>query len=143
MKLQWDFSELTNFATRLNDTYGIETALMTATKEVAKVLHQYLLVQTPIKTGNLRKMWSAGNNLKFTVTKVNGGFEVTFVNEARANAKNGFMYGLAVNDGHKTPGGGGWVMGRFFVERAILQTASSTQIENIIMRELQKWWDSI
>ena len=141
MKIQWDFSELTDFAERLGDTHRLNTALMTVTKEVARVLHQYLLIQTPIVTGNLRKMWSAGDNLAFTVEKVNNGFQVTFINLAQTDK--GFRYGLAVNDGHKTPGGTGWVMGRFFVERSILQTANSTQIEQIIMRELQKWWDSV
>jgi hypothetical protein len=29
------------------------------------------------------------------------------------------------------------------VERAILQTISSTEIEQIIFNELQKWWDSL
>lgn len=142
MKLEFDFKELTDFAYRLSNHHNLETTLMTATKEVAKVLHRYLLIQTPVKTGNLRKMWSAGENLKFTVHRIGSGFEVTFINTARANTEDGFMYGVAVNDGHRTPSGG-WVMGRFFVERAILQTANSTQIESIIMRELQKWWDSI
>lgn len=139
MKLEWNFSELTEFAKRLTNTHDLDSALMTATREVARVLHKYLLIQTPVKTGNLRKMWSAGENLLFTVEPVSNGFQVTFINTARADSENGFMYGLAVNDGHKTPNGG-WVMGRFFVEKAILQTAESKQIERLIMNELQKWW---
>ena len=143
MKIEWDFKELADFSYHISDYYTLENTLMTIIQEVARVLHQYLLIQTPVKTGNLRKMWSAGDNLKFTVVPVGTGYEVTFINEARANSKDGFMYGLAVNDGHKTPGGGGWVMGRFFVEKAILQTSSSSQIEQIIMNEVQKWWDSL
>lgn len=141
MKLEWDFSELTEFASRLSDAHDLHTALMTATQKVARVLHQYLLAQTPVDTGNLRKMWSAGDNLMFNVEVVNNGFKVTFINLAQ-NDK-GFRYGRAVNDGHKTPNGEGWVMGRFFVERSIVQTAHSTQLEHIIMQELQKWWDSV
>ena len=141
MKIDWDLSELNNFASELNNGYALETSLMTATQNVARVLHKYLLVNTPVLTGNLRKMWSAGGNLMFTVEEIGDGFQVTLINTARANSKDGFMYGLAVNDGHATPGGGGWVMGRFFVERSILQTEAQT--EQIIMRELQKWWDSI
>ena len=141
MKIKWDFQELIDFKKSLFESYNRETMLMTITQKVARVLHQHLLVQTPVDTGNLRKMWSAGDNLTFTVEKVNGGFKVTFINLAQ-NDK-GFKYGLAVNDGHKTPGGDGWVMGRFFVEKSILQTAQSSQIEQIIMQELQKWWDSI
>ena len=142
MRLEWDFSEFYDFADKLSGSYEIETALMTATKEVAKVLHQRLLILTPVDTGNLRKMWSAGNNLSFTVEDMGNGYQVTFINTARANSEDGFMYGLAVNDGHKTPSGG-WVMGKFFVEKAIIQTAKSKQIEQIIMNKLQKWWDSI
>lgn len=139
MKLDFDCSELTRFADELQFTsYSLETALMTATQEIAKVLHKYLLAQTPIDTGNLRKMWSAGDNLLFTVKKVDGGFEVTLINAARANSADGFMYGLAVNDGHRTPSGAGWVMGRFFVEKSILLT--EPQVERIVMKELQKWW---
>ena len=142
MKFEWDFSEFTRFSNSLKNTYLLDTALMTATQKVARVLHRYLLISTPVRTGNLRKMWSAGDNLLFTVNPRPGGFEVTFVNTARADSADGFLYGVAVNDGHKTPSGG-WVMGRFFVEKAILQTANSAQIEQIIMQELQKWWISV
>lgn len=141
MKLQWDFSELTKFTNRLVDKHNFDSTIMTATQKVARVLHQHLLEQTPIDTGNLRKMWSAGDNLKFTVNSVPNGYEVTFINTARAKSADGFMYGLAVNDGHRTPNGTGWVMGRFFVEKSILQTEQ--QAEQIIMNELKKWWDSV
>lgn len=141
MKIKWDFHEFTDFAENLADKHRLDTTLMSATREVARVLHKYLLIQTPVKTGNLRKMWSAGDNLFFTVETLPNGYQVTFVNTARANSADGFMYGLAVNDGHKTPNGEGWVMGRFFVEKAILQTENGTQIEQIIMNELQKWWE--
>lgn len=139
MKVTWDFSEFEDFAKRLeNSDHGYETALMTATKEIAKVLHQYLLNLTPVKTGNLRKMWSAGDNLAFIVEKVENGYMVTLINEAE-NEK-GFQYGLAVNDGHFSSNGG-WVVGRFFVQDSI--TATKPKIEQIVMKELQKWWDSV
>lgn len=141
MKIEWDFSELIDFANNLQDTHTLETALMTATQNIAKVLHGHLLEQTPVDTGNLRKMWSAGDNLLFTVEKVNNGYQVTLINDARRNSKDGFAYGLAVNDGHKTPSGNGWVMGRFFVENSI--TLTLPQVEQIVMNELQKWWDSV
>ena len=147
MKFYWDFSELANFADRLSDQHNLDSALITATQKVAKVLHQHLLQLTPVDTGNLRKMWSAGDNLLFTVEPVSNGYEVTFINTATNKRypsekyPSGFMYGLAVNDGHKKPDGTGWVMGKFFVEKAILQTDEQT--EQIIMKELQKWWDSV
>jgi hypothetical protein len=150
MKLKWDFHELYEFNKRLSDSsYELETALMTITREIAKVLHSNLIRNTPIDTGNLRKMWSAGENLKFTVTPMVNGYEVVLINEAVnkqnvSNSKlresgNGFMYGVAVNDGHKTPTGG-WVMGKFFVEKSIVQTENSSQLQKIIYRELEKWF---
>lgn len=139
MKFIWDFQNLIEFGDRLTDSYELETHLMTATKTIAQVLHKYLLQNTPVDTGNLRKMWSAGDNLAFTVEKVNGGFEVTLVNTAinKRNSEEGFMYGVAVNDGHSTPSGG-WVMGRFFVERSIAQ--SELKVEQLIMKELSEWF---
>lgn len=147
MKFQWDFSEFYAFADRLVEAHNLESTLMTATQKVAKVLHNHLLQQTPVDTGNLRKMWSAGDNLQFTVEKKNGGYEVTFINTATNKRytsdkyPQGFKYGLAVNDGHKTPDGVGWVMGKFFVEKSILLTEQ--QLEQIVMNELKKWWDSV
>lgn len=139
MQVTWDFKHFTNFGNKLVNTYDFETTMMTATQNVARVLHSYLLTNTPVDTGNLRKMWSAGNNLRFTVQKVGNGFQVTFINLAQRDT--GFMYGRAVNDGHRTPSGNGWVMGRFFVERSIIQTSESGQLEKLIMNELRKWWD--
>ena len=143
MKLQWDFSELTQFADRLSDKQEFEAAIMTATQNVSKVLHRYLVKNTPVDTGNLKTMWNAGDNLNFTVKRVNGGYEVTFYNTASNNKSPkypNFQYGLAVNDGHKKPGGVGWVMGKFFVEKSILTVENQKQFEEMIYKELSKWW---
>ena len=149
MELKWNIKQITNFGNKLKDTHDFETAIMTATREVARVLHRELLNQTPIDTGNLRKMWSAGKNLLFTVDRVKGGYQVTFINEATnkrsvadseiRNEGNGYMYGIAVNDGHRTKTGG-WVMGRFFVEKSILITSESAKLNSIIYKELEKWF---
>lgn len=139
MQLEWDFTELVNFADNLDNSYDLETYLMTITQNIAKVLHKYLLEQTPVDTGNLRKMWSAGDNLQFTVEKVKNGYQVTLINTAtNRQSSSGFMYGLAVNDGHRTPSGG-WVTGRFFVENSIDLTKN--QVNEIVMTELRKWWE--
>lgn len=142
MKLEIDFSEFYKFADNLVDFHELETALMTATQNIARVLHQNLIELTPVRTGNLRKMWSAGDNLLFTVERVKNGFEVILINEARADHKDGVMYGVLVNDGHHTVSGG-WVMGRFFVEDSITMTEKSNDLDQIIMKELQKWWVSV
>lgn len=149
MKLHYDFDELTKFME--NISYEIDSALMTATRRIAKELHKHLLSQTPIKTGNLRKMWSAGDNLMFTVEKVKGGYEVVLVNAAE--------YATSVNDGHYSYNqfnAGGkpyevknrtvpytrgkkdktFVFGRFFVEDSIDLTYP--KVERIVMAELKK-----
>lgn len=142
MKFKWDLKELTKFADDLITSGDFETAMMTATQEIARALHKALLRNTPVLTGNLRKNWSSGENLAFRVEKKNGGYEVTLVNTARTGSEHGYMYSISVNDGHKKVGGG-WVMGRFFVEKSIIQTAESSEIERIIFNQLQKWWKEV
>lgn len=135
MEITIDVSELTNFGRRLGDTENFETAIMSATKEIAKVLHKHLLDKSPIDTGNLRKWWSAGNNLMFTVERKSGGFEVTIVNNARNEA--GYKYPWVVNYGHWSESGN-WVAGRFFVENSII--ATGLVAEEVIKKELTKWF---
>ena len=143
MNVKFNFKKVTDFVERLSDKHVYETHLMTATQKIAKVLHQLLLEKTPVDTGNLRKMWSAGDNLLFTVERVSGGFEVTLINAAENKrgmsdtSQPGYMYGNAVNYGHVSPAGG-WVMGRFFVERSIAET--ELQVQKLIYQELQKWF---
>lgn len=137
MKFEWDLKELYEFGDRVSDVYKFETTLMDITQKIARVLHQNLLDTTPIDTGNLRKMWSAGDNLYFTVDEVVDGYEVTLINTAQNST--GFKYGNAVNDGHTTPGGG-WVMGRFFVEKSILKTENNKALERIVSNELDEWF---
>lgn len=138
MNVKFDFSELNKFLKDIRNPHELDTTIMTATQKIARVLHQHLLELTPVDTGNLRKMWSAGDNLRFEVERVTGGFQVTLVNSAQ-NPK-GEKYGEWVNDGHKSPNGG-WVVGRFFVENSIDLTYP--KVEQIVMTELQKWWDSV
>ena len=140
MKLEFDFDELVQFGRRLNNPHNYETALMTATQEVARVLHKCLLNKTPVDTGNLRKTWSAGDNLAFKVEKKYGGYQGTFVNEAENEY--GFKYGRAVNYGHRLPHGKRGerrVPGKFFVENSVIETEEVAQ--KIIMKELRKWFE--
>jgi hypothetical protein len=134
MKIVWDFHELVEFGERLNDYHEFETNIMTATQEIARVYHQALITRTPVLTGNLRKMWSAGDNLLFKVEKTDSGYQVTLENQAKNES--GYKYGQVVNDGHYTRKGS-WVQGRFFIENSIAHTEE--QIERIISKELQKW----
>lgn len=134
INIKWDFTPLQRALNTLNkEVY--ETALMTATQEIAKELHKALLINTPVVTGNLRKMWSAGYNLMFNVERVQNGFQVTLINEARDSK--GFEYGKAVNYGHKTPSGG-WVAGKFFVENSEIQTMPKCNA--IVKKNVQKYF---
>lgn len=134
MNVDIDITEFTNFSRRLVDYERFETALMTATQKIARFLHKELLKRSPVDTGNLRKMWSAGDNLKFYVDRKGDGFEVTLINEARNG--DGYKYPWVVNYGHNSSGG--WVMGQFFVENSIL--ATSDVAEKYIRKELTKWF---
>lgn len=134
MKIVWDFDNLFAFGNRLSDFHNYETAIMTATQEVAKVLHQALITRTPVLTGNLRKCWSNGDNLQFIVEKTNGGYTVTLENDAQN--EHGYKYGYVVNYGHRSPNGG-WVVGRFFIENSIIETEE--KLNKVVQKELQKW----
>lgn len=136
IKVELDFSAVQKALSKLNEEV-FETAIMTATQEIARELHKALLQNTPVRTGNLRKMWSAGENLMFNVERVNGGFEVTLINDARANSADGFAYAKAVEYGHKTPNGG-WVAGRFFLKNSELQT--EPKCYDIINKNLKKYF---
>lgn len=158
MKLQIDFSEFYEFADSLKDTGKLENALKRVTKEISKELLERIKNFTPRdKTGKLINGWN-GNS--FLVKSVDNGYEVEIVNTAE--------YAQWVNDGHRVknrkegeylrvynrkkvktphkwqkPVSDYYVYGHFFVERGIIQLAESTELELIILRELEKWWVSM
>lgn len=156
MKFQWDFSEVTQWATRLVDVNRFNECCERITKEIAKALLKQMRSLTPVGEYTLIHGW---DDNKFVVTKKDNGFEVLIVNKT--------PYALAVNDGHKAfnqnggpypikhrvqvrsphqwqQGDATWyVFGHFFVERGILRMTDTMEVEQIIMRELKKWWDSI
>lgn len=146
MKLKWDLHELTDLGDNLKSLCSaFDPHLQQATKEIAALLREALIQNTPVLTGNLAASWGGKENYSLEVKHLKTGYSVTLKNHAMSTKSSkypNFKYGLAVNDGHKTPNGG-WVMGRFFVEKSIIQTAESTQLEAIIMREIEKWWKGV
>ena len=134
IEVEWDFTAVQKALSRLNNEV-FENAIESATKEIAKELHNALLINTPVKTGNLLQCWNTPNNLAFTVVRVGNGFEVTLINDAQDDKE--FKYGKAVNYGHKTTNGG-WVMGKFFVEKSEAQT--EPKCYDIVKRNLQKYF---
>lgn len=157
MKLEWDFSELTKFANNLTQMSKFEREMKFATKELASALLKRIKALTPI--GDTYQLVNGWNGNNFAVKQVNDGFEVLLVNKDEK--------ALWVNDGHKAYNQYGgpypikrrikvtsphqwqkgsptyYVFGHFFVERGILQLENTSEVEQIIMKKLQKWWDSV
>lgn len=153
MKIEWDFSELYDFADKLADN-RIDETFKRITKDISKALLKRIRGLTPVDEYELIRGW---DNNKFIVREVENGYEVLLVNTVD--------YALSVNDGHRAFNQHGgphpikrrvqvrsahqwqqgdatyYVFGHFFVERGILQLNSTKEIESIIMRELQRWWE--
>lgn len=156
MKFQYDFSEFNKFAHNLGNISKFEAQMKKTAQEIAKALLKQMKSVTPVDTHTLIEGW---NGNKFAVKKNGDSFEVLIVNKT--------PYALYVNDGHKAhnqyggpypikhrvkvtsphqwqTGDATWyVFGHFFVERGILRLRETDEIETIIMKELQKWWDSV
>ena len=158
MKFEWDISELIDFANNLSNLTTFKESMERSTQEIAKALLKRIKALTPIEDGQLISGW---NGNQFIVTENKDGYEVLLVNTT--------PYAPYVNDGHMAYNQYGgpypihpenrvkvttpyqwqqgdatyYVFGHFFVERGILQLCNTTEIEQIIMKELQKWWDSV
>ena len=157
MKIEWELKELYDFGDNLISLGSVfDKHMQEATKRLAKALLTWMKEFTPTDSYELINGW-AGNN--FAVRGTETGYEVLIVNKT--------PYATAVNDGHKAynqyggaypikrriqvrsphqwqQGDPTWyVFGHFFVERGILRLSSTSEIEQIILDELQKWWDSL
>lgn len=157
MKITWDTSEWEKFANDLSNVSRFEREMKFATKELASALLKAIKTFTPV--GDTYQLMSGWDGNDFAVKQVGNGFEVLLVNKDEK--------AIWVNDGHTAHNQYGgpypihkrvkvtspyqwqqgdatfYVFGHFFVERGILQINNTQQVEQIIMRKLQKWWDSI
>lgn len=138
MNISINCKDLTKFIESLEDTEKFDVFVQAATREIAKALHEMLFETTPVRTGNLCAAWGGEKNYSYTIEKQTDGYSITLINNG-ANDE-GFRYGLAVNDGHRTVNGG-WVVGRFFVENSI--TLTIPKVERLVAKELKKWWKSV
>ena len=152
MKLKWDFSELEDFAERLDETAKFEQACKEVVKKLAKELQEMLFNQTPVKTGQLATGWGGAENYAYKIVELKTSYKVTLINRV--------PYAKAVNDGHYsynqyggpyevkrrtvpyTQGNGDptFVFGHFFVEKSILMLENSSELEKILYKELEKWF---
>ena len=165
MRVTWDFSELHEFVNDLSDPLVIDKYLKKATKDIAKVALKHIKSLTPVDTYELINAWDKN---KFAVVKKEDGFEVLLVNDTEyASAVNDGheshnQYGgpysikpynskgrwgkpegrIQVRTPHKWQKGdlSCYVFGHFFVERGLIQTKSTKEIESIILRELDNLW---
>jgi hypothetical protein len=158
MKIQWDFSELTEFANNLSTTSRLDLELKRATKEIAHELLKRIKKHTPI--GDTWALINGWDKNDFAVYQTATGFEVLLINPTE--------YATWVNDGHRQRPGrfipghfinnrfyydptakGGMVLrkpfvkGRLFVEKGILEMGNTTLVESIILKHLEKWWESV
>ena len=164
MKLEYDFKAIYEFGKKLRNYEQFEQTVMEATQELAKILHRILKKNTPVDTGELKAGWD-GENLKYKVEKVNGGYEVTFTNKVE--------YAWWVNYGHlsynqfnvggepyevknrvKVTSPKQWqndvsaykdapayfVYGHFFVEQSVL-AMEKKNLEKTLYKELEKWFE--
>lgn len=157
MNIKIDFSEFKDLAKSLSDRQNLHYYLKKATQEIAKVLHEMLVNNTPVVSSELLSGWYGDDNLAYIVKKVNRGFQVTLTNSVE--------YALYVNDGHFSynqfnVGGEPYVVndahrtvtytqgtkdihfvyGHFFVEASIED--SEFMIEQALFPLIQKWWES-
>ena len=157
MKVDWDIHELTEFSDKLIRMSVFDDAMEKAIKRLAKALLKWMKLYTPTDSYELINGWN-GNH--FAVTRQENGFEVLIVNKDEK--------AQWVNDGHRVrnrkggdylkvkrriqvrsphqwqkPANDWYVFGHFFVERGILRLSETSEIEEIIFNELQKWWDSL
>lgn len=154
MKLEWDFRELYTFANNLGNFAQLSDVFERIAKDISKALLKRMKSLTPVDEYDLINGW---NGNKFLVKAVSNGFEVEIINKTE--------YALHVNDGHRAFNQYGgpypikrriqvrkphqwqkgdptyYVFGHFFVERGIVQLKNTKEIESIIMRELEKWWE--
>jgi hypothetical protein len=157
MRLEWDFKEVFDFADRLATISEFDKHLGKAAQQIAKVLHDMLIIETPVDFGTLQTGWKTEENYSYLIVQVENGYEVNLINRT--------LYAVWVNDGHKQRPGRfipgykvgdrfrydpssddgimlkkSWVDGRFFVERSILEVANTTQVEKFIYKELNNWF---
>ena len=166
MRFEYDFSELIQFAKNLEDN-DLEKTYKRIAKDISKALLKRMKSLTPVDGYDLINGWN-GNH--FLVREVANGYEVdivnttpyaTWVNDGH-KAYNQFggaypihntvhkgAYGklqgrIQVRKPHKWQKGDAtyYVFGHFFVERGILQLKKTSEIESIIMKNLEKWWVS-
>lgn len=167
MKVEWDVSELTKFGENMLSS-AFDGHLKNATKRLAKALLRWMKEFTPVDSYQLISGWD-GND--FAVRESKSGYEVLIVNKTpyakavndghKAHNQFGGPYPIKpynpkgawgkpegriqVTQPYKWQIGGNefYVFGHFFVERGVLRLYETSEVEQIILDELRKWWEGM
>lgn len=156
MKFEWDLSEFVEFA---NNLETFEQCCQSLSSEIAEAVQKALMDGTPVKTGKLQSGWLSGG---YVIQKKDKGYTITFLNDTEYAyyvnyghySYNQFNVGTnqpyVVNHrtvpldpkfGNKYPQDPTYVFGHFFVEHTLLDLCETKKLEQIIIDELQKWWE--
>ena len=135
-----DVSSLINFRDQIHqlEEQAANEFFESLAKDIAARLLRKVIKRTPSKTGNLRNLWGAGNDIK--VKKTGNNYEVTIKNSA--------SYASYVEYGHRqTPGRfvpaigkrlvNDWVEGKFML--TLSEHELKGQLPGIIKRKMDSW----
>lgn len=135
-----DVSELMEFKDRLLDEYHREQMLYDLAKQLMELVREVAKENTPIKTGNLRKSWSNGDNLFLEVVKSGNTYTVSIENNAlnRRYGSNDY-YASFVEEGYHTRDGQ-FIPGRFMMKTGEIEAERNAQkMFNAIVRDWWRW----
>lgn len=133
-----DVSELMGFKERLLDEYQREQIFYTLTRKLMELVREVAKENTPIKTGNLRKSWSNGDNLFLEVVRKGNTYTVSIENKA-FNAKYGSntFYASFVEEGYHSRSGR-FVPGRFMMRTGEIE--AERQAQKMFDAIIRDWW---
>ena len=135
-----DIHELNEFRDRLLDDYHRENMLYELARKMMELVREVAKENTPIKTGNLRKSWSNGDNLFLEVEKRGNTYTVSIENKAlnRRYGSNDF-YASFVEEGYHTRDGQ-FIPGRFMMRTGEIEAErKAQQMFDAIVRDWWRW----
>lgn len=167
MEVEYDFKELYEFSDRLNDLTRFNECATRIVRDISKALLKWMKSYTPVDTYELIHGWDDAS--KVVVVKKNTGYEVLLVNKTpyavyvNDGHKSYNQYGgaypikpynphgawgkpegrIQVRSPHKWQEGDAtwYVFGHFFVERGIVRLTDTKELDAILCKELEKWWE--
>lgn len=133
-----DVHELVDFKDKLLNEYHRTQMLYDLAKQMMEMVREVAKELTPIKTGNLRKSWSNGDNLYLEVVKSGKTYTVRIENKAY-NARYGSSdyYASFVEEGYHTRDGR-FIEGRWMMKTGEIEAERNAQ--SMFDAIVQDWW---